>query len=275
MPCTLLGGPSRRPFDARRRCRTTQSRRCAASVNCCGRCYFRSEWRRWRCRGSCSVTSSTGSRGCDHQTQPHADALEGCNGRRPRVELRPEYVLGVPQSGRTARGGVPAPRGGRHDGRKPCLRRRKGIIPVQRRGWTGSNCPSGLGFRGARSLRCLQLVAAARLRVSPEGTGNEVSAYSHQRERSGGTLENGSKLFLALTTSPHEAQKARHGRSQSFPRRRAIACIVRPCSGLVALPGCTSTAALVSRPPETRTAERRADGTACGVLIFGVIPTAI
>ena len=26
-----------------------------------------------------------------------------------RVELRPEYVLGVPQSGRTARGGVPAP----------------------------------------------------------------------------------------------------------------------------------------------------------------------
>jgi L-2,4-diaminobutyrate transaminase len=35
--------------------------------------------------------------------------LEGCNGRRPRVELRPEYVLGVPQSGRTALGGVPAP----------------------------------------------------------------------------------------------------------------------------------------------------------------------
>src|SRR4029077_14996528 len=30
--------------------------------------------------------------------------LEGCNGRRPEVELRPECVLGVPQSGRTALG---------------------------------------------------------------------------------------------------------------------------------------------------------------------------
>jgi Transposase DDE domain group 1 len=45
--------------------------------------------------------------------------LEGCNGRQQGVERRPACVLGVPQSGRTARGDVPDPRGGPHDGRTP------------------------------------------------------------------------------------------------------------------------------------------------------------
>src|SRR5262249_22983449 len=50
--------------------------------------------------------------------------LEGGNGR-PRVELRPECVLGVPQSGRTALGDVPDPRGGRQSRALPQPRRRK------------------------------------------------------------------------------------------------------------------------------------------------------
>ena len=190
-----------------------------------------------------------------------------------RVELRPEYVLGVPPSGRTARGGVPAPPWRASRRKKTLLATSQGRYPspATRMDW------KQLPVRAGLSRCAIFAVSSVGCSCSPTclARGNEVSAYSHQRERSGGTLENGSKLFLALTTSPHEAQKASHGRSQSFPRRRAIACIVRPCSGLVALPGCTSTAALVSRPPETRTAERRADGTACGVLIFGVIPTAI
>ena len=42
--------------------------------------------------------------------------FEGCNGRPPGVEPCPARVFGVPQSGRTALGGVPDPRGGHHDG---------------------------------------------------------------------------------------------------------------------------------------------------------------
>lgn len=43
---------------------------------------------------------------------------------------------------------------------------------------------------------------------------------------------------------------------------------------LILLAGCTSTTAMVGpRPPVNYSAERRAEGRACGFLILGVIPT--
>src|SRR5439155_26141292 len=71
--------------------------------------------------------------------------LEGCNGGPPGVEVRPECVLGVPQSGRIAIGDIPDPRGGRHNrvlppsrAENPSPRGRDGGIWAPRRGWTPS-----------------------------------------------------------------------------------------------------------------------------------------
>ena len=64
--------------------------------------------------------------------------LEGRNGRRPGVELRPECVLGCRSQAerrsevfRTPVAGVTTPE-------YPYLRRRKGGIQAQGRGWTPS-----------------------------------------------------------------------------------------------------------------------------------------
>ena len=52
------------------------------------------------------AASWSGSQGYVRQTQPML-TLEGCSGRQPGVELRPECVLEVPQSG-SRRGGQPS-----------------------------------------------------------------------------------------------------------------------------------------------------------------------
>jgi len=103
-----------------------------------------SRWRRWRCRASCSVAFSTGSRGCVRQTRLHAAARREQR-RQPEVELRPEYLLAVLQSGRKALGNILDPRGGGHHralpcptGENPCRRGHEGGIQAQGRGWAPS-----------------------------------------------------------------------------------------------------------------------------------------
>lgn len=100
----------------------------------------RQSGRRWRCRASCSGTSSTGSRGCVRQTGPHADA-RGWNGGPPGVEVRSECVRAVSrQAGmpsersrsrwRTSRPCSPRPRGW-----KTLPSRPRGRYPPRRREW--------------------------------------------------------------------------------------------------------------------------------------------
>jgi hypothetical protein len=97
-----------------------------------------SRWRRWRCRASCSAASWSGSQGYVRQTQPHADALLSVQRKAAGVELRPECVLEVPQSGRTALGDVRTPVAVVTTAGNPCLRGREGGIQAQGRGWAPS-----------------------------------------------------------------------------------------------------------------------------------------
>jgi len=60
----------------------------------------------------------------------------------------------------------------------------------------------------------------------------------------------------------------------SFRRGAFLSLAALSTLGLAVVVGCTSTTAMVGpRPPATYTAERRAQGRACGFLILGVIPT--
>jgi hypothetical protein len=61
--------------------------------------------------------------------------LEGCNGRRPRVELRREYGAAVRSNGARR---CPGPRGGRHNGRKPLPARSRRRYPSPGTGWAPS-----------------------------------------------------------------------------------------------------------------------------------------
>jgi hypothetical protein len=81
---------------------------------------------RWRCRASCSAASWSGWRGCGRETRSHTDARRG-----QRKAARGRAAPGVRPRGaavrpRTARGDVPDPCGGRHDGRTPLPARSQG-----------------------------------------------------------------------------------------------------------------------------------------------------
>jgi Transposase DDE domain group 1 len=73
--------------------------------------------------------------------------LEGCPGGPPGVELRPECVLGGPQSGRPALGGLRTPVAGATTAENPCPRGHKGGIQAQ--GRDGSRPSGTLGIRWA------------------------------------------------------------------------------------------------------------------------------
>jgi len=71
--------------------------------------------------------------------------LEACHGEPPGVEVRPECVLGVPQSGRTAPetsrphvAGAKAVLSPAQKAENPCLRGHEGGIQARRRGWAPS-----------------------------------------------------------------------------------------------------------------------------------------
>ena len=64
--------------------------------------------------------------------------LEGCNGRQTGVELRSECVLGCRSQAERRSEVSPDPVAGLTTPEHPCLRRRKGGIQAQGRGWTPS-----------------------------------------------------------------------------------------------------------------------------------------